>query len=330
MNFRPGVFVCLLLTAYGWHAAVGFAGQDALSGAQEEYNSGHYNRAVESLKAAAAQSPNDAPLHFLLGLSYYQLHDFPRAVANFERCVELAKDNSQYHDWLGRASGRRAEESKFLSAMSWARKSHREFELAVDLNPANFEAQRDLIRFEIYAPGIVGGGDDRAQKQIEELEKIDALQGKLARGEFLSSRKRFAESDALFAMILGSKSDQIGVYLEVAEYYRDRQNAPKMGEAIAAAESIGAKDPRLNYYRGVFLVMSGITPAKAESSLNTYLNTVPDDADFPPHSSAHEWLGKLYEAQGRLSEAAEQYGASLALDAHSKEVAEALKRVQKK
>ena len=77
----------------------------------------------------------------------------------------------------------------FLSAMSWARKTHKEFEIAVQLNPANFEAQRDLIRYEMNAPGIVGGGDDKALKHIEELEKIDAWKGQLARGEFLATKR---------------------------------------------------------------------------------------------------------------------------------------------
>ena len=64
--------------------------------------------------------------------------------------------------------------------------------------------------------------------------------------------------------------------------------------------------------------------------LKSYLATVPDNSDLPPHASAREWLGKLYESQGRFSEAAEEYRLSLALDPHNKEVEEDLKRVQKK
>jgi Tfp pilus assembly protein PilF len=45
---------------------------------------------------------------------------------------------------------------------------------------------------------------------------------------------------------------------------------------------------------------------------------------------AQEWLGKLYESQGRFSEAAEEYRLSLSLDPHNKTVEEELKRVQKR
>jgi tetratricopeptide (TPR) repeat protein len=329
MNLRLRCAV-LLMAACALHIAPARGAQDTLAEAQREYNAGHYHRAVDALTAAAAKSPDDAPLHFLLGQCYYQLRDFTRAAASLERSVQLVPSQSEYHDWLGKAYGRRAEESMFLSAMGWARKTHKEFEVAVQLNSSNFEAQRDLIRFEMFAPGIVGGGDERALKHVEDLEKIDALHGQLARGEFFAVKKRFAEADTVFAKILESNTDRIGVYFETADYYRDRQNAAKMGEAVAAAERIDADDRRLKFYRGILLVMNGKNPAEAESLLKSYLATAPNNSDLPPHSAALEWLGKLHEAQGRFSEAAEEYRGSLALDPHNKAVEEAWKRVQKK
>ena len=329
MKFRLR-FAILLWAVCALHAAPVRGTQGSLPEAQREYNAGHYHRAVDVLTEAVVKSPDDAPLHFLLGQCYYELREFTRAVTSFERSVQLVPNQSDYHDWLGKAYGRRAEETIFLTAMGWARKTHKEFEVAVRLDPSNFQAQRDLIRFEMYAPSIVGGGDDRALKHIEDLEKIDALHGQLARGEFLATKKRFAEADAVFAKILGSNTDRIGVYFEVADYYRDRQNAEKMSEAIAAAERIDGEDRRLKFYHGVLLVMKKKNPADAESLLRSYLATVPDNSDLPPHASALEWLGRLHEAQGKFSEAAEEYRASLALDPHNKTVDEAWKRVKTK
>ena len=143
-------------------------------------------------------------------------------------------------------------------------------------------------------------------------------------------KKKMGEADAVFAKILEADSDRIGVYLEVADYYRDRQNAAKMGEAVAAAERIDPNDRRLKFYKGVFLVIGGKSPSEAELLLKSYLATVPNISDLPPHASAREWLGKLYEAQGRFSEAAQEYRASLVLDPHDKGVEEALKRVERK
>ena len=320
----------LLLVACMLRASSARCGQNSLVDAQRDFNAGRYHKAVDALTVATAKSPDDAPLQFLLGQCYYELREFTRAVSSFERSVQLFPNQSEYHDWLGKAYGRRAEETILLSAMSWARKTHREFEVAVHLDPSNFQAQRDLIRYEMYAPSIVGGGDDRALKHIEDLEKIDALQGQLARGEFFATKKRFPEADTVFAKVLESNTDRVGVYFEAADYYRDRQNPAKMGEAIAAAEQIDSEDRRLKFYRGVLLVLNKKNPAEAESMLKSYIATVPDNSDLPSHAFALEWLGKLHEAQGKFSEAAEDYRAALSLDPHNKVVEDAWKRMKEK
>ncbi len=321
-----------VILAGGFSAASAFASQSstALAEAQRDYNGGRYNRAVDALNSAIANSPTDASLHSLLGESYYELREFPRAAASLERAVQLEPKNSDYHDWLGRAYGRRAEESIFLSAMTWARKTHREFEIAVELDSRNFEAQRDLIRYEMNAPSTVGGGDDKALKHIDALEKIDSIQGQLARGEFFATKKRMPEADAVFGKILETGSDRAGVYFEVCDYYRERPEAEKMSEAIGKAEQIDPDDRRLKFYRGVLLVMQKNNSSEAEMLLKSYIATVPENSDLPAHAAAYEWLGKLHESLGRFSEATEDYRQSLSLDPHNTAVEEELKRVQKK
>lgn len=330
MKRRSLLAAAAAILAWGWSGAAAQAGQTALADALHDYNSGRYNRAVDALNSATASSPNDAALLGLLGESYYQLRDYTRAASSFERAIHLAPKVSEYHDWLGKAYGRRAEESLFLAAMTWARRTHREFEIAVELDPRNFEAQRDLIRYEMNAPSVVGGGDEKALKHIEELEKIDPMQGQLARGEFFATKRRYPEADAVFGKILEADNDRAGIYFEVSDYYRDRPNSEKMSEAIDKAERIDPDDRRLKFYEGVLLVMEGKSAGDAEMLLKGYLSTVPDNSDLPPHSAAREWLGKLYESQGRYSEAAEEYRLSLSLDPHNKAVEEEWKRVQKK
>jgi len=327
---RRGLFAAIAALLFCGCTMAAFAGQAPLADAQRDYNAGRYNRAVDALNAAVTKSPDDAALQFLLGQSYYQLREYPRAMASLERAVQLSPKNSLYHDWLGRSYGRKAEESIFLSAMSWARKTHHEFEIAVELDPHNFEAQRDLIRFEINAPGVVGGGDDKALKHIADLEKIDPVQGQLARGELFATKKRFPEADAVFDKLLESDSDRAGVYFEVSDYYRDRPNPDKMSAAIEKAERLDPEDRRLKFYKGALLVTQKKSPNEAEMMLKSYITTVPDNSDLPPHAAAREWLGKLYESLGRFSEATEQYRLSLSLDPHNKGVEEELKRVEKK
>jgi tetratricopeptide (TPR) repeat protein len=285
---------------------------------------------VDALNGSIVKSPDDASLHYLLGQCYYQLRDYTRAIASLERAAQFSPRNSEIHDWLGKSYGRKAEETVFFNAMTWARKAHHEFEIAVDLDAMNFEAQRDLIRYEMNAPSVVSGGDDKALRHIDALEKIDPVQGELARGEFFETKKRMPEADAVFSKILESNNGKAGVYFEVSDYYRDRQDVAKMEEAIDKATRVDSDDRRLKFYRGVLLIMRGKNPAEAEMQLKSYLSTVPDNSDVPPHALAREWLGKLYESLKRYSEAAEEYKKSLSLDPHNKNVEEAYKRVGRK
>ena len=271
-----------------------------LAEAQRDYNGGRYNRAVDALNSAIANSPTDASLHSLLGESYYELREFPRAAASLERAVQLEPKNSDYHDWLGRAYGRRAEESIFLSAMTWARKTHHEFEIAVELDSRNFEAQRDLIRYEMNAPSTVGGGDDKALKHIDALEKIDSIQGQLARGEFFATKKRMTRPT--------QSSGKFWKRVPIARAFISRcaittgnvQKPEKMSEAIGKAEQIDPDDRRLKFYRGVLLVMEKKNSSEAEMLLKSYIATVPDNSDLPAHAAAYEWLGKLYRVSGAV------------------------------
>jgi tetratricopeptide (TPR) repeat protein len=320
----------ILLLVCGWNVPGTFAGQSSNADPQRDYNAGRYNRAVDALNAGVAKSPDDASLYYLLGQSYYQLRDYTRAISSLERAAQLSPKNSEIHNWLGKAYGRKAEETVFLNAMSWAKKAHHEFEIAVELDAQNFEAQRDLIRYEMNAPSVVSGGDDKALKHIDALEKIDPIQGELARGEFFQTKKRFPEADAVFSKLLDSNVAKAGVYFEVSDYFRDRQNAAKMEQAIDKAMRVDADDRRLKFYRGVLLIIQGKSPAEAEMDLKSYLSTVPDNSDVPPHALAREWLGKLYESLKRYSESAEEYKKSLSLDPHNKDVEEAYKRVQRK
>ena len=155
--------------------------------------------------------------------------------ASLERAVQLAPKDSEYHDWLGKSYGRRAEESMFLSAMSWARKTHQEFEIAVELNPSNFEAQRDLIRYEMNAPGIVGGGDDKAHETHRRARKNRSR----CRGSWPAGNSSPRKSGCPKRMRCSRKfwnrtPTGSGFISRSRDYYRDRQNAEKMGEAVAA------------------------------------------------------------------------------------------------
>jgi tetratricopeptide (TPR) repeat protein len=297
------------------------------------YNAGSYSSAAGALQAAIAQNPKDASLHYWLGRCYFETRDFDHSISSWERAVALDSNRSEYHDWLGRAYGRKAEEdshSKMASALSLAHRTYHEFETAVQLDASNVEAQRDLIAFMASAPGSLGGGEENSLNQIRALSAVDPLEGMLALADFYATRKRLDQASDEYQKVIKSAPGRIEAYLEAADFYRGRGDAALMEQAVEAASKISASDRRLNYYRGVALVLENKDSDTAEKDLRVYIETVPDNSELPSHSSAYEYLGKLYENRQRPDVAVEQYKAALALDPQNKGLHEALKRLQKK
>jgi tetratricopeptide (TPR) repeat protein len=296
------------------------------------YHAGQYRRAGEALQTAIERNPQDASLHYWLGRSFFEIRDYSHAISIWEQATTLDPGRSEYHDWLGRACGRKADESShsnMVSALSLARRTHHEFETAVRLDATNVHAQRDLIAFMANAPGSLGGGQGNALAQIRALSAVDPVEGALALADLYAVEKKFAQASAEYQKILASAPNRVDAYLEAADYYRDRGDSEHLEQAVEAAAKIASTDRRLSYYRGVALVLEKKDPAVAENDFRTYLNTVPDNSEVPAHSSAYEWLGKLYENEKRSDLAAEQYKAALALDPQNKALQEALKRLQK-
>jgi tetratricopeptide (TPR) repeat protein len=320
--------LAVLLCAAAW-PAIAAVENDLPPQLAQLHNSGRYQELANALQSAVQNEPQSAVLHYWLGRSYYELRDYNRAEDSLERATELAPSRSEYHDWLGKASGRKAQQANPFSAMSLARKTHRAFETAVRLAPTNIEAQRDLIRYLLNAPGFLGGGEEEALKQIQALSVVDAVDGMLARAEYFTTRKKFDLAAAEYDKILKTNVRRVGVQMEIAEFYRDRGDAVQMQAAVDAAAKLAPDDTRLEYYRGVALVLSKQDSAAAEKHLRSYLQIVPDGSQVPPHSSAHEWLGKLYEAQGQRDRAANEYELAISANPRNDEARKALERIRR-
>src|SRR5579871_5979464 len=138
--------------------------------------SGHVDLAIGALENRTAASPNDAQAFNLLCRAHMVLGNWDAAIASCQKAVSIEPGNSDFHLWLGRVYGEKASHSNFFSAAGWAKKVHKEFETAVALNPSNLDARADLAEFYVEAPGIVGGGQDKAEVQARELGAINPAQ----------------------------------------------------------------------------------------------------------------------------------------------------------
>ena len=78
---------------------------ELISEAIADSQHGNYQPSTEKLNTALKTDPNSVPVHYLLGLNYYRMKDFPAAVEQFQRVIELSPDYTLALFYLGVAYG---------------------------------------------------------------------------------------------------------------------------------------------------------------------------------------------------------------------------------
>src|ERR1035437_5674482 len=97
-----------------------------LEAGRRAYDLSDYEKAVKVLQDAVTKNPRNGEVLFLLAKSHFELREFDAAIANAERAIAVAPENSVYHEWLGRSFGEKASKSSWFSALSLARKAQQE------------------------------------------------------------------------------------------------------------------------------------------------------------------------------------------------------------
>lgn len=94
---------------------------------------------------------------------YYETKNYNESISLYEEIVLIKPDCVEALYMLGKSYGRLAQNSSWLKAINYAKKTRKAFEKAHSLSPASEEIKRDLIEFYREAPRFLGGSDKKAQ-----------------------------------------------------------------------------------------------------------------------------------------------------------------------
>ena len=288
---------------------------------------GRADDAIQTLHQQIARSPNDAEAHNLLCRAYFELEDWDHAITACERAVNLAPAHSLYHLWLGRSFGEKADRVSFFSAAGIAKKVRTEFERAVELDPKSWEARSDLAEFYLEAPGIVGGGKDKARAQADAIAPLKPAIAHYLLGRIAEKNKDNAAAEREYRAAIDASQGGAHAWLNLALFYRHTSRFDEMEQALHTMELRPLDRPESLMDGGSILLRTGRNYPFAIELVKRYLAVGPVEAG--PAFKAHVLLGELFEKQGDRKTAPDEYRAALALAHTYRRAEEGLKRVER-
>jgi tetratricopeptide (TPR) repeat protein len=311
------LLMVLLLTA-SLTASVADSAKDMLA-------AGRIDEAIAELNGRLSSSPADPESSNLLCRAYFALEEWDHAESFCRKAASLDPANSRFHLWLGRVYGEKVDRANFLGAAGLAGKVHREFERAVQLNPKDLEARLDLVEFYINAPGIVGGGEQKAREQAQFIHTMDP-----GREHWIYARlaEKKGESDTAereYHQYIDLSHGDAEAWLNLALFFRHRKRFDEMEQAIVKLSQAPNPEPDVLWEASTMLERAGRNYPFATELVNRYFASGP--VEKAPAFRAHYLRGILLEKQGDKTGAAREYRASLSLARNFGMAQQALNRV---
>jgi tetratricopeptide (TPR) repeat protein len=272
---------------------------------------GRVNEARALLRKTLTAQPDDASAHQLLCRVFYAQDMADDAIRECEAAVSAAPGNSNNQLWLGRAYGFKASHASPFAALSLAKKVHIAFERAVELDPSNIAAMDDLGEYYVAAPGIVGGGLDKAEALAAKMfPKYPARAHRLL-ALIAEKKKDTATAEAEFKNAVAT-SKVPDAYIDLGHFYH-RQNQPdKVLPALQAGIDVDRRKDAALVDAASILSASHLAPQLAANLLRAYLSS-PAKSDDAPAFKVHLQLGDLLAQSGDSFGAHREYAAALAL-----------------
>src|SRR5689334_9822778 len=189
------------------------------------------------------------------------------AVRLLEQAVNLDATNAEYHLWLGHAYSRQVGKVNFMKKAIVGRKAGGEYNRAVELAPTSIDAGEARLEFFLNAPGIVGGGVDKARVEAGRIATLSKYRGGFARAKIAEHEKDLQASEREYRMLVVEFPDSSSAITALATFL---QNNNRFDEAFDVVDRRLAKFPNDTnniYQLGRIAALSGQRLTIGETAL---------------------------------------------------------------
>lgn len=281
--------------------------------------------ATRSAEAAATDIPAE-----LQQAKIAMRTDLDLAEEYIEKALALAPDNAEVQFICGRIMGQQAENA-FILALSYAKKSLGCLKQAVSLQSDNVAYRTGLMSFYLGAPGIAGGDEQLAWQQVEQIAKLDALQGALASLRFYRQTEQKEKYQQLLEQSRASYPQQAEFHYRYGLLLQENQQFPAAFDAFYAATKASQDNAGIYAFNAWYQI--GRTALFSQQQLedgihglNHFITHAPSSDDLPEKLWAHFRLAQLHKLNG--NNALMQQHLNYANQNNDKELQREIRRLQ--
>ena len=275
---------------------------------------GQADRALALLQSLPVEEAGSAQAHNLRCRVLYSLEQWEGAARECQQAVSRDDQNSMNHLWLGRAQGELADRASFVSAYGLAKHARAEFERAVELDPGNAEALADLGEFYSEAPGVVGGGSDKASAIAAKLDHVDSARAHELRAAIAQQNHDAGTAEHEFRLAIAASPHPGFQWMRLASFYRKNKRWTEMESAVQSGMAAAERDRHegVALFNGAsVLIKANRDPELAQKLLQMYLAST--NTEEAPTFVAHVWIARLKARHGDTAGAREERAEALAL-----------------
>lgn len=237
---------------------------------------------------------------------------FDDAVKAFERAVELDPQRSDYHLWLGHGYTRQLATANFIRKGIIGRRIGTEYTRAVELDSSSIPAAQARLDFFLEAPGIAGGGTDKAAAEANRIRGLSAYHGGFAQAKIAEKGKDWQRAEREYRALVAAYPDSSGPVIALALLLQNQSRYPEALTAIDARLAVAPNDTSVLYQLGRTSALSGQALERGEEALRKFLALL-GERDTLSRANGHYRLGMIREKQGNPAGARAAYDSALAL-----------------
>ncbi len=317
-------FVVSVVVASVFAPSLGAQGSPSLLHAKQLFDARNWDGAKQEYSSVARATPNDVTPMLYLGRVALQQNDAEEGIRQFERCVAIDEKNAECHAWLGNALGMSAQQTNKFKLPFLAKRTKREFDRAVELDPGNVDGRSGEIEYYLYAPGFLGGSIDKAREQAAGIEKRDRLRGALAYALIADHKKDAKASEIAYERAVAVAPDSVAGYSGLVNLYVREQ---RWTEAFATLDRISAHVPtehNVPIRIARIAAMSGEQLQRGEDGVKRWIANPPSQATLDNKATAHFRLAQIYEKTSRKELARTEYEQALRINPKQEEARKSL------